>query len=71
MLNVTELNCQPIRPDRTAAAEAFEPAHISQARPANDPDFDRQQRLQRRLRRQRRSSQAARQTISGWRVALW
>lgn len=71
MLNVTELKCQPIRPECTAAAEAPEPAHITQVRPANDPDFDRQQRLQRRLRRQRRNNQAARQVASGWRIALW
>ena len=71
MLNVTELNCQPIQPECTAAAEAPEPAHITGAQSANDPDFNRQQRLQRRLRRQRRNSQAARHAASGWPIALW
>lgn len=71
MLNVTELKCQPIQPECTAAAEAPQPDLMTSARPANDPDFDRQQRLQRRLRRQRRNSQAARHAVSGWRIALW
>lgn len=71
MLTNSELKYHHCDTPAANVGEAFFECRVPTGLPANDPEFERQELLKRRLRRQRRAQAQSPARLGGWRVSLW